>query len=210
MHKNILLAIICIFLTACNDKGNKASDAGSFGSENTIRASIFVNDIPTLLTIDHAEIESGRAEYEWSVTFDINGDSIVGEKDIVFSISEDKQAGEVERELEFSKLEARLLQYEDEDTLYIKGVIDYEVNDNVLTFIADRNLHEDLKKITLTTQVNIMVYKDTPTADSMDYLPEYGVYTQMQDTSLISDDLLDFHGDDDASDISRFELEIIE
>ncbi len=197
-------------LFGCSDGNNKNNDTDEPIESNTIRASIFVEDIPDVLIIDYQETEDRSREYGWSVTFDINDDGIVGVGDIVFRISEDKQAGETEREVEFNDLEAKLLQYEDEDTLYIKGVLDFEVNDNVLTFIVDRDLHEDLKSISLMTQVNVHTYKNIPSAISYDYLPGYAEYTQLQDTSTITDELMDYYGDDSTTDISKFTIEISE
>ena len=210
--EKLLVGIMCLFaLSGCQESGSDgAAGPGVFYAENTIRAKIFVSDIPETITLDHEEAEDTTAEYIWRVTFDVNQDGIVGAGDLVFQISEAKYAGEVERIVKLTDLEASLLRHEDENSLVRQAVIDFEVDNTGIAFIVDRSLHENLKDISLTTQVNVEVYKNIPSQLSIDYLPDSQTFTQLQSTASVSDDMMDYYGDDAGSDISKFTLEIFE
>lgn len=212
--ERLLVIILGLFLlSGCKEGGSEsdiAAESDVFYAANTIRAKIFVSDIPEAIILDHEETESNTAEYAWRVTFDVSQDGIIGAGDLLFQISEAKYAGEEERVVKLTDLEASLLRYEDENTMYRQAAIDFEVDSTGIAFIVDRSLHEDLKDISLTTQVNVEVYKSIPSQLSIDYLPDSQVYTQLQNTALITDDKMDYYGDDAGSDISKFTLEIFE
>ena len=199
--------VLCMFAIASCDNSNGNGSGCSVSGD--IVASIVVNEIPTVLTVDYQATPDTYLVYEWSVIFDINQDGVVGKSDIVFGILEAKQNGETQRTVNFSDLSAQLLVYRDTYTLDQVADIDFTVDGNRLNFTVDRCLHKDLSKIDSQTQVNVKTYINTPDTTTYDYLPAYDVYTQAQDNSSIPDDAGDYYGDDARFDLQRFELQII-
>ena len=207
-----ILPPLMLALTGCGGSGGGSSDARSVeNNSGVIKASIQVEDIPNSLIIDHSNtgIEN-YLEYQWAVTFDLDNDRSIGAGDIVFRIAEVKSVGEIQREVQFSDLEAVLSQYDQDGILKIVDEIDFEVNGNALTFVVDRSALDDLNAITPQTQVYAIAYMLTPDGFSADYLPAYREFTQVQDVSSVTDELMDYVGDNSAVDISRITLSIFE
>ena len=203
------------FLLAGCDSGGGGNDTSEVpvSYSNNIRASISVGELPRTLLLDSIPTNENTCstEYLWSITFDTSNDGEVGDGDIVFEINEHKCPGEEERIVNIADLEAIALLYQGESSLYQVAVIDFEVNDNTLTFIADRTLIDDIGVISSQTQVFVQVYKFNASTFSIstDYLPDdYGSYTQSQDTSIIYDQLMDYWGEDDSVDISEVRVEL--
>jgi hypothetical protein len=208
MRFKLILLFYVLTFTAC-DNGDGSSNVGGSLSD-TIVASIVVNELPSVLTVDYQATDNNYTEYKWEVVFDMNEDGELGESDIVFQISEHKVAGETERTVRFSDLEAQLLVYTGINQLLVIGEIDFTVAGNKLSFIVDRSLHADLLQIDSQTQVRVETYINTPDTLTVDYLPSFDMYTQVQDNSSILDDTNDYIGDDARFDIQRFELQIID
>jgi len=204
--KKIILFFLVSLLLGCGSSSNETEEVISY--ENAIKASMTVGKLTNAITVDFQESSVGLYEYVWSVRFDANNDGVVGAGDIALEIRELKQSGDVERSVKITNLNAWLVQYNESGHSSTTGLVDIEVKGNILSFVVDRDAHEYLQNITTMTQVLVRAYRSTPSANSSDYLPALNTYTQEQDTSIITDPVEDYTGNDNVSDISRFTLEI--
>ena len=201
--QKLILITMGSMLLACGGESSKTY-------ENKIKASITVNDLSETITIDFQESPNGLYEYIWSVRFDANNDGFFGADDIAFIIQESKKSGEIERSVKIKNLDAWFVRYRENGSFSTTEPMNIEVSDNILSFVVDRDFHETLESITTMTQVFVKVYRSTPAVNSSDYIPENNAYTQEQDNSVIIDEISDYTGNSNISDITKFSLEIFE
>ena len=140
-----------------------------------------------------------------SILFDANNDSVYSEGDLQLHIGKSTSVETGETTLASSLFETYSTPYEGVNYL---ADIEYSISGNEITFIVEKNQAEVLNQISTQTQVNISVSfrQDSQTNASYDYIPAASVFTQVQNISILSDDLLDYGGDDSRIDISEFRI----
>jgi len=212
MKQIILLIFLIIGLTGCSDSKDIIIPAeGNVEYEGEIEATIFVESMPAEIIVDYASFSESSQLYYWSLSFDVNGDGIVNDGDILLLLDY-IHSGRDERVVNLINLEAQLYQYVGVNGLspLLPGGIEFETSEDSITFIVQKSWLSHLAEITPETQFVAGVYMTSSTGRSSDYLPGPDMYTQVQDTQSVADDLSDFNGLDSSVDISRVEVEFIE
>ena len=213
--KNSTLNIVtaCFFASAISCGGGSENNSSlpetvelptvSAGNFETLRATIKMKEIPeVLVTKDINDANSISV----AVLLDANNDGVYSEGDLKLSIGYFTSTDTNETTLTSSLLETLSSPYEG---LILLANIEYIVNGDELTFIVDKSQAEELNQISTQTQVNISIayQQNSQSSTSVDYIPAPSEYTQVQNISVISDDVLDYEGDNSIIDISEFRID---
>lgn len=203
----LILAASLTLLTSCGGESSTSNESSEFpivseDNYKTLRATIKLKELPNVLIT--GDVSRPDRLYV-GVHFDINNDGVISYNDLALMIEIGTNA-----ETGDEKLMASLTQFRSSprEGYYFIAEVDYETNIDELTFVVQKDQAAELSLISQYTQINVKVaiWNDEDNTNSADYLPALNIYTQVQDVSLITDDLFDYEGNNDTIDISEFKL----
>ena len=142
----------------------------------------------------------------------MDDDQSVSAGDLQFSLRSAKRSGDVERTTTIEDVDTRFT----ESTGPFSAVVIYDypdaaerVSNTTLRFTFDRTSNPRIQTITNQKQFSVFTYIKIPTAASRDNLPSTG-FTQVQDASMVSDDVGDYVGNNNSFDITSVEICIVD
>ncbi|TDR23471.1 hypothetical protein C8D91_0332 [Marinicella litoralis] len=162
------------------DAGKSFVDLTEIGmtlGNECIGVSWTMNDLPEVLTIDHAALELYANNYSWLAYFDIDGDCQPSKGDLFISIDKDKFEKQPEKTIPISKFAdgslAEIESITDNGQLEVKTklFVSTRVSNNTLTVYLPKALNSNLTKITKSTTVHFTAQFNDGKNQYIDYFP---------------------------------------
>ena len=203
----ITLCLYFVFLQGCSSGGGDGG--GEAIEEGYIRTHITLAFPPESIIINQAETPDNVVEYAWRVLFDLDENGEISEGDIVFSIEHHNDSS-LPQEVAMESLDARIGVQLSANTVSFLSEIDHTIEGNSIIFKAEKSKHDSLNLISYQTQIMVHVSRVYLGEYSFDSIPStsLGMFTQVQDNSIIVDDARDYYGNSPLVDILEFKLEI--
>ncbi|WP_455209834.1 hypothetical protein [Kaarinaea lacus] len=137
--------------------------------------------------------------YEWEVTFDMDNDMQTSAGDVVFMVNDFFGNNASSEQTSIEEIGAQLFVHYDNFSRSGIGDISLMVEGNTMILSAPKSLFTSLENITAQTQINVSASYSGGQTYYSDYLPGYGQFTAVMDTSNIADDLNDHGGSSDTA-----------
>ena len=174
MFKQYSMVILTLsaLITGCgggNDSDSKPTPQGN------VVAAIELDQLPNNVTYNRATTPDGYVEFNWSITFDINGDGTINQGDVTLRLMHFKQPGSLETTGPISDFDAQLWLYTSNTQFISVASATKRISGNTITLTIDKSAHPSLSQITETT----LVYFKTSIRDDITQLPKYDYFPDL-------------------------------
>ncbi len=171
--KNIKIVSIYLlslyFVTACGG-GDGAPNIGA--DTDTVSVTISLDKLASTVTYNKAATPDGRLEFNWGVTFDINGDGAINQGDIELRLMHFKAPGSIETTGPISDFQADLWLFTSDTRADSVAVASTEISGNSITISIAKSEHSTLTSISDAT----LVYFSTTNINDVSGIQEEDYY----------------------------------
>jgi hypothetical protein len=188
----IAVLFVCA-ITACGgSSGGGDGNTTTPDASGNIAVTFNLASLPGSITYNRTTTPDGGVEFEWSATFDVNGDGKIGQGDIILQVLQFKDTGSTERTGTVNDLPAWLWVYTTDTAMQGLVEIDKQISGNTITLTARKSLDPALAKIDGSVPVYFETFMRSDNADVRDYdyypsqrsvtaIPSGGEFVDVQD-----------------------------
>ena len=194
-----------LLLVACGGGGETPPKPGSVSVTMTMAA------LPDSITYNKSTTLDRGIEYEWGVTFDVDGNDQFNIGDAVLRLVHFKNNEEPEITAGLDTLAANLWVYTADDQLISDGTADVTISGNSITLKIDRAADASLDSIDSDTPVSVQttmrIGNGSETALIHDHLPERVADTEgkpVRQYAKTTDGMLTDNPADDAIEVANY------
>ncbi len=200
-----ILVIFSITLFGCGGNDGDTTPPDQTPAEN-ITITFNLDSLPTSINYNRATTPDGYVEFNWSATFDINGDGAINQGDIVLQILHFKSPGSTEQSGTINDLSAALWVYTTDTEITSTVGISKQISGNSITLTADKSLHQSLSSITASTLVyfETSIRDDVTSSTLYDYHPGFNNYSNIPTDYNFTDD----QGDVGATAVDMISIQV--
>ncbi len=181
------------FQRVAKTEGQITPLCGNPQAQGSVTVVLTLQDLPPIIPrgMDHV--------FEWRVVFDVDGSNDVSAGDVEFAVSSDRGPETTAETSTITDIGAVLWVYlegtQTNNTFSTSvGDIDLAVDGNLITMSAPKSLFKGLETINTMTQFNAEANYRGTLGYHADFVPAENIFTSVQDTGDVSDDLNDMEG----------------
>ncbi len=143
-----------------------------FVGDDCIGGKIILLNLPSQLTFNHTALDDNRFEYDWSITFDLDGNSDHSGGDIRLSLYHTKVAGSQEEEKSIlSATKKGVFEWIDSTDRELKATFEADVSGDTIRYYVKKSAYDKLSNISNSTKVLFETTHSNGTAGGKDSSP---------------------------------------